>query len=175
MQCLRCVVEREHRKPFLQFFFVFFRQSCTVTALSSNMHLVVLSHRCVRTIWSVRKPTGPDAKLKRSVDLSLVRFPSEVCLSVGSGSFPTTYPPSLSPLPPLSCTAYVSVHEKAATGSAGKLEAAVLRFSLSLPPPPQHVPHPQISCGTLITPASLCRRPNHSALKHTKLLLLQKK
>lgn len=52
MQCLRCVVEREHRKPFLQFFFffVFFRQSCTVTALSSNMHLVVLSHRCVQTI-----------------------------------------------------------------------------------------------------------------------------
>lgn len=50
MQCLRCLVEREHRKPFLQFFFVFCRQSCTVTALSSNMHLVVLSHRCVQTI-----------------------------------------------------------------------------------------------------------------------------
>lgn len=47
------------QKALFTFFIVFFWQSCTVTALSSNMHLVVLSHRCVQTIWSVRKPPGP--------------------------------------------------------------------------------------------------------------------
>lgn len=45
--------------------FVFFRQSCTITALSSNMHLV-LSHRCVRTIWFVWKPPGPDARIEKA-------------------------------------------------------------------------------------------------------------
>lgn len=99
MQCLRCVVEREHRKPFLQFFFVFFRQSCTVTALSSNMHLVVLSHRCVQTIWSVRKPPGltPNRKGQWICPSSGFRVKSVSVLGVDRFSrlLPSPAPPCL--------------------------------------------------------------------------------
>lgn len=142
MQCLQCV-EREHRKPFLHFLSLFltvlycncvklkYAPCCVVSSLCPNDSI------CVKT-------TGPDAKSKRSVDLSLVRFFFVVCITVGSGSFPA--------LPP-SRTACFSPW-KAATGSAGKLEAAVHSFAW---------PQPQASQEGDRTTA-------HT--KHTKLLLL---
>lgn len=115
MQCLRCVCwwAWTQKALFTLFFNVFCQQSCTVTALRSHVHLVVLSHRCVQTTWSVRKPPGGD-------------FWTEVRIGVGfSGLLPVL-------------VQRVSVHEKK-------------QRTWSPPPPPS--------------------RPNHSPIKHTKLLL----
>lgn len=94
--------------------------------LSSNMHLVVLSHRCVQTIWSVRKPPGLTPNRKGQWICPSSGFSGEVCISVRSGSFPA------SPLPVLYSICFSP--QKAATGSAGKWEAAVHCFPDPAPP-----------------------------------------
>lgn len=106
--------------PFYNFFFfVFFRQSCTVTALSSNMHLV-LSHRCVQTIWSVWKPPGLMLNRKGQWICPLSGFRVKSLSFLGVDRFPFTCPTRL----PLSRNSICLSPWKAATGSAGKLEAA---------------------------------------------------
>lgn len=91
-----------------------FRQSCTVTALSSKMHLVVLSHCRVRTTWRVTGPPGLASNQERSVDLSppIKGFVTEVCIC-GASSYIRLVQPVFEST------------KKAATGSAGKAAAAV--------------------------------------------------
>lgn len=113
MQCLRCVVEREHRKPFLQFFFCLFPTVlyCNCVKLKYAPCCVV-SSLCPNDLIC-EKTTGPDAKSERSVDLSLVRFFRVKSVSVlGVDRFPPPALPGSPPTHPSSCTAYVSVHEK---------------------------------------------------------------
>lgn len=96
--------------PFLHFFFCLF-----LTVLYCNCVKLKYAPCCVVSSLCpndliCEKTTGPDTKSKRSVDLSLVRFSSEVCISVGVDRFP---PPALPATPhPSSYTAYVSVHGK---------------------------------------------------------------
>lgn len=107
------------QKALFTIFFVFFRQSCTVTALSSNMHLV-LSHRCVRTIWSVWKPPGLMLNRKGQWICPLSGFRVKSLSFLGVDRFPFSCPTRL----PLSRNSICLSPWKAATGSAGKLEAA---------------------------------------------------
>lgn len=107
------------QKALFTIFFVFFQQSCTVTALSSNMHLV-LSHRCVRTIWSVWKPPGLMLNRKGQWICPLSGFRVKSLSFLGVDRFPFSCPTQL----PLSRNSICLSPWKAATGSAGKLEAA---------------------------------------------------
>lgn len=106
MQCLRCV-EREHRKPFLHFFLSFPTVLYCNCVKLKYAPCCVVSSLCPNDLIC-EKTTVPDAKSKRSVDLSLVRFSSEVCISVGSESHPGSCPLC----PPPSWTAFVSVLRK---------------------------------------------------------------
>lgn len=113
MQCLRCVVEREHRKPFLQCL-VFFWQSLYWNCVKLKYAPCVVSSSGPNDlIW---KPPGPDAqpkRSKRSVALSPpVGFWSGVCIGGGGG-------------PPVSCYSICFSPWKQRRCSAGKSEAAV--------------------------------------------------
>lgn len=146
------------QKALFTIFFVFFRQSCTVTALSSNMHLV-LSHRCVQTIWSVWKPPGLMLNRKGQWICPLSGFRVKSLSFLGVDRFPFSCPTRL----PLSRNSICLSPWKAATGSAGKLEAA---FHCS--PDPDPTPTWAVVLTSLGLPVE--KSGQHNPLKHTKLL-----
>lgn len=105
---------------FTVFFCLFlFRQSCTVNALSSKMHRVVSSLHRVQTIWSVRKPLGLASHRRDSGFVHLQVFEWSLYPCWEAIRFLT-----LGRTPPVSYSIWFGP-QKAATGSAGKLEAAV--------------------------------------------------
>lgn len=153
MQCLRCVVEREHRKPFLQLFCLF------PTVLYYNCVKLkyapcVVSSSCPNDLMCV-KTTGTRRKNRKGqwICPSLVKSG----INVGSGSLSRRLPcPAPSVLNSIRLSPW-----KAATGSAGKLEAAFRCFPLKS--------NPTLRWAVALSPL---RPPVEETglLKHTKLL-----
>lgn len=135
--------------PFYNFFFVFFFVFCLfLTVLYCNCVKLKYAPCCVVSSLCpndliCEKTTRPDAKSQKVSGFVLRQvFQWSLCWEwiVGPSLLPS--PP---PLPILYSICF-SPRKKAATGSAGKLEAVV-----HCPPP---TPNPEVSCGNLITQAA---------------------